>query len=246
MIQFGRSIRWYNDYDEEVDFCKRHGFDFLQIWYMKGDLALDKVSSPKEKHVREAGFPTIIHAVLDINEFEEHVPKIIHILRALDHKELIIHPVCESEPITEQSIYKLSQKVAAAFELLKVQGIELYIENNSRLDPINYTAEELAILFGQNREVELLLDVAHIDGYEHLEEILKIRTPKLLHVADKHFDVIHEHLPLGQGELDYRFIFKDHLKDFDGKIILEVVAEDEEIIRSKEILQEILCNGVRE
>lgn len=244
MIQFGRSIRWYNDYDEEVEFCRHHGFDFLQIWYIKGDLALDQVSAPKAQKVKEAGFPTIIHAVLDIHEFEEHVPKIIDILNYLEYKELIIHPVYESETITAQSIYKLSEKVGKACELLKAQGIKLYIENNSRLDPINYTAEELAILFGQNKEAELLLDVAHIDSYEHLEEILKIRKPHLLHVADKHFDVIHEHLPLGQGDMDYGLIFDSYLKDFEGRIIFEVVAEDDEIIRSKKALQSILYDEV--
>lgn len=239
MVRLGRSMRWYNDYQDEVDFCIRNGFDFLQIWYIKGNLALDKVSNPKEKTIKEANFPTIIHAVLDINEFDEHIPKIIEILRYLQYKELIIHPICESEPITEYSIYKLTDKVAKAHELLSNQGITLFLENNSRLDPINYKVEDLQIIFDKNKAVELLLDIAHIDSYEHLEAILKIKKPKALHVADKHFDVIHEHLPLGHGELDYKYIFDNYLQDFDGMIIFEVVAADEDIINSKGVLDKI-------
>jgi sugar phosphate isomerase/epimerase len=240
MIKIGRSIRWYNDYQYEVDFSIENGFDFLQIWYVKGAIALDKVPHPKEKTIKDIGFPTIIHAVFDINEFEEHVPKVIEILKYLGHKELIIHPICESEPITKESIYKLSDKVAQAYKLLKQEGITLYIENNSRLDPINYRIEDLKVMFDVNKEVELLLDVAHIDSYEHLKGILKVNKPKMLHIADKHFEVIHEHLPLGQGNMDYKHIFTEYLQDFDGNIILEVVASDEEIVSSKKAIELIL------
>lgn len=240
MISIGRSIRWYNDYQEEIEFSRKHGFDFMQVWYLKGEIVLDKLPFPKEHYIKEAGFPIIIHAVLDINEFEEHVPKIVEILKYLGHKELIIHPICHSEEITPDTILKLTDKVTEAYKLLKQHGIMLYIENNSRLDPINQSVEELNIMFDKNKEVGLLLDVAHIDSYEHLKDILSVKKPEILHIADKHFEVIHEHLPIGHGNMDYKHIFQDIMKDFDGRIIFEVVAEDEEIIESKRLIDEIL------
>jgi len=97
-------------------------------------------------------------------------------------------------------------------------------------------------MFTKNHDVELLLDIAHMDSYEHLKEIVRIKKPGILHIADKHFNVVHEHLPVGKGEIDFQMLFKEILNDFDGKIIFEVVDEDEEIIRSKEIIESII-NG---
>lgn len=31
MITIGRTIRWYNNYRDEVNFCKENNFDFMQI-----------------------------------------------------------------------------------------------------------------------------------------------------------------------------------------------------------------------
>lgn len=240
MIQIGCLARFFNPYKEEVEFAKAHGFDFMQLWYDKNGLALNMDSYPKEKIIKEQGFPTIIHAVLDVNEFEEHVPKVIELLEYLDQKEVIIHPICESEPITGETNAKLSAKVEIALDKLSAKGIRLYLENNSRLDPMFHTPDELKMVFDNNPGLELLLDVAHINSYGHLKAILEVKSPKALHVADKHFDVIHEHLPIGQGEIDYAYVLRELLKDFDGKVILEVIQSDEEIIHSRQVIKENL------
>ncbi|WP_291582070.1 sugar phosphate isomerase/epimerase family protein [Clostridium sp. UBA6640] len=240
MIYYGRSIRWFNDYDKEVKFSIDNGFDFMQIWYMKGDILIDKIEGDKGNVIKEHGFPVIIHAVLDINEFEEHVPKILDILNYFSHKEVIIHPICESEEINSSTIFKLAEKISHANEAFLKAGITLYVENNSKLDPIFYKTEEINIMFSKNPNVELLLDIAHIDSYDHLKNIIQIKKPKILHIADKSFDAIHEHLPVGNGEIDFKYIFEKILKDFDGKIIFEVVDEDEVIINSKNIIKKII------
>ncbi len=240
MIKIGRSIRWYNDYQDEVIFSRENHFDFNQIWFMQGEIVLDKVNKPKEKMLKNIGFPLIFHAVLDINEFEKYEERLIEILNYLEQKELIIHPICKSTKINKESIYKLSEKVSAINLNLKSDGITLYLENNSKIDPIFYTIEEIEILFKKNPGVELLLDIAHMDNYEHLKEIVNIKKPKILHIADKKFSSDHEHLPIGKGELDFSYIFKEVLNDFDGKIIFEVVERDELIIKSKEKIEKIL------
>jgi sugar phosphate isomerase/epimerase len=158
----------------------------------------------------------------------------------LKHKELIIHPICESEEITADTIYKLCGKVSFALERLSEQGITLYLENNSRLDPIFNTPKEIAIILNNNPNLEFLLDVAHIESYEHLNEIVAVRMPKALHIADKHFDVIHEHLPIGEGEINYGFIFTNALREFEGKIILEVIQSESAIIDSRDKILEAL------
>ena len=243
MIQIGCLARYFNKYEDEVAFAKRHGFDFMQIWYDKNGIALNKDSSPKENVIKEFDFPTIFHAVLDINEFEEHVPKVIEMLLLLKHKGLIIHPICESEEITPDTIYKLSRKVSYALERLSEIGITLYLENNSRLDPIFNTPKEIGIIFDNSPNIEFLLDIAHIESYEHLKEILAVKMPKALHIADKHFDEIHEHLPIGEGDIDYSYIFKNLLNKFAGRIIFEVIQSDEAIIASRDKIVGFISDG---
>lgn len=239
MIEFGISIRWFNNYKDEVEFSKSNSFDFMQIWFSKGKLVLDKLVYPKEEHVLKSKFPVIVHAVYDINDFDKYNTELIRVLKYLNHKEVIIHPVCESIPVNSETIYTLADNIYKTNQLLKKNNIKLYIENNSVINKINYTAADLKVVFDRNTDVELLLDIAHIDDYDHLQKILEVKFPKCLHIADKHFSVEHEHLPIGQGELDFELIFGKYLKGYDGKIIFEVVGTDEEIIKSKNAIQNI-------
>jgi sugar phosphate isomerase/epimerase len=240
MVEWGRSVRWFNDYQNEIEFSESNRFDFMQIWYMKGDLILDKVSSPKEQYVLNSNFPVIIHAVYDIDDYDKYNSKLIQILNYLKHKEVIIHPVCENTQVNPNTIYLLADNIYKTNQLLRGNDIRLYIENNSVIDKINYTPNDLKVVFDRNPDVELLLDIAHIDGYEHLQKIIDVKFPKCLHIADKHLNVDHEHLPIGEGELDFDLIFKSYLKGYDGKIIFEVVDTDEKIIKSKNIIETIL------
>lgn len=238
MMEIGCLARNFNMYSEEVDFAKKNNFKFMQIWYDRNGISLNKDENPVEE-IKKHNFPSIIHAVLDINEFEEHVPKLIEILKYLEHKELIIHPICESEEITENSIHKLSEKVKYALEALHSENITVYLENNSRLDPIFNKTSEIEIKFNNNPKLEFILDVAHIDDYEHLKEMIKIKKPKVLHIADRHLENIHEHLPIGQGNIDYEFIFNTILNDFNGKAILEIIQSSEDIINSRIKIEEL-------
>jgi len=241
MIEYGRSARWYNNYGDEIGFCKKYGFDFMQIWYKNGGLEFDKLPNPKEKAILEADFPVIIHAVFEIGDYEKYDKDLLRVLKFLGHSEVIIHPVCKPSLVSQESIYKLSECNKKITEMFSDEEITVYIENNCKLVPLNYTPEELRIIFGSSPKTELLLDIAHIDHYGHLQELINVKFPKCLHIADKHLTDIHEHLPIGHGELDYKIIFSDYLKDFDGKIIFEVVTDhDDEIINSKTAIQEMI------
>jgi sugar phosphate isomerase/epimerase len=239
MIEYGRSIRWFNNYKDEIEFSKSNKFDFMQIWFVKGELILDKVLSPKEQYILNSRFPVIIHAVYDLDDYDKYNSELMRILKFLNHKEVIIHPVCETFPVNSETIYILADNIYKTNQLLKENNIKLYVENNSVIDKVNYTPEDLKIVFDRNPDIELLLDIAHIDNYNHLQKIIEVKFPKCLHIADKHFNVQHEHVPIGQGELDFELIFQNYLKGYDGKIIFEVVGSNEEIVKSKNIIQKI-------
>lgn len=67
-IKIGRSLRWYNDYEKEIEFCKSNEFDFMQIWFRQGKLLIDNVNEPIEVYLKQHNFPLVIHAVFEIDE----------------------------------------------------------------------------------------------------------------------------------------------------------------------------------
>ncbi len=240
MVKIGCTARFNNLYEEEVDFAEKNNFKLMQVWYDKDGIRNHESEENRLEKIIHYGFTTIIHALLDINEIEQHTLNLVKILNRLNHKELIIHPICRSEAISENTIYKLSNIIQRALELLNNNGITLYLENNSKLDPIFSTSKEIEIVFTNNPDLEFLVDIAHMYSYEHLKEMVSIKTPKILHIADKHFNTIHEHLPIGYGEINFKYIFDKVLYNYDGKIILEIVKENSDIIKSKDIIVSLL------
>lgn len=240
MVKIGCCARFNNLYEKEVDFAKKNNFKLMQVWYDNDGIRNHESEENRLEKIIRYGFPTIIHALLDINEIEQHTLNLVKILNRLNHNELIIHPICHSEAIGENTIYKLSNIIKRTLELLNDNGITLYIENNSALDPIFSTSKEIEIVFTNNPNLEFLLDIAHIYDYEQLKEMVSIKKPKILHIADKRFNIIHEHLPIGYGEINFKYIFDQILCNYDGKIILEVVKEDSDIIKSKDIIESLL------
>ena len=115
MIEFGCLAHFNHLYSEDVSFAKENNFSLLQVWYDKDGISLKKENN-KLAIIKNSNFPSIIHAVLDINEYEEHIPKLINILNELNHKELIIHPVCKSESVNKKTIHKLSSKIQYSYK----------------------------------------------------------------------------------------------------------------------------------
>lgn len=243
MVQLGCLARFFNRYEDEVKFAKENKFDFMRLWYDNSGLCLHEDDKEFIDTLNRHNFPTIIHAVLNINEFSEHIPQLLAILNKLNHKELIIHPICENEEINEETLDKLDKSIKYALNILTPNGITLFLENNSKLDPIFTDASEIEKIFSRNKDLEFLLDIAHIDNMNHLQEMINIKKPKILHIADRHFNVVHEHLPLGQGDIDFQYIFSNLLPKYDGKIILEIVNDDLDIINSKNIIESLISKN---
>ena len=49
MIRIGRGGLWNNSYKDEIVFCKKNHFDFIQIWFKDGELLVNDLPSPKEE-----------------------------------------------------------------------------------------------------------------------------------------------------------------------------------------------------
>jgi len=239
MIKYGCLARFFNFYEDEISFAEKNSFDFMQLWYDNKGFYVNKARDEDVANLKDYCFPSTIHAVLDINDFRIHIPKLKEILDTLKHKELIIHPVCESEKITEFSNKKLSGEIKFALDYLGSE-IKIYLENNSKFDPVFQTFDEISYVFSENPQAEFIIDIAHMDSYEHLKKLVSIKYPQLLHLADKRFSEIHEHLPVGEGEIDFQIVFDEILIDFKGGIIFEVFQNDNAIIESRKRIEEIL------
>ena len=240
MVRIGRGIRWYNDYQYEVDFCLANNFEFMQLWYKDGEVLVNNIPEPKVEYIKKVGFPVIIHAVFDPDDFEKYGDKLLELVEYLEMNEVIVHPVSEKTPVNDNTEYQLVEQVKIFSEKARNRGIIWYLENNSVVDTFHYNKSDLSLVFQTDLYVEQLLDVAHIDNYQHLREIIDVKFPKCLHVAGKHFDVPHEHLPLNEGDIDYKLVFRDFLNGYKGRIILEVDGSDEELIMSKRIIEEAI------
>jgi len=239
MIDYGFPAYYKNAYENNVKFAKENNFNFLQIWYDQNGISIGSKELKKESVIKKYNFPTIIHAVLDITDIDAHISKLIKISKFLNHKEIIIHPICRNDEITKQKINKLSDKIKYIIPVFLKNNVKLYLENNSKLNPIFSATEEIEIIYKENPDLEFVLDIAHINDYEHLKQMINIKYPKILHVTDKHFNIIHEHIPIGTGDLDFNLIFKNILKNFTGKIVIEIV-DYPDLIKSKNYLDNIL------
>lgn len=237
MIQYGCLSRYFNLYKNETIFAKENKFSFLQLWYDNSGLVLHKDDMPFLETIKKNSFPSIIHALLDINDFESCIPNLVKTIMDLNHKEVIIHPICERKKISEPN-EKLNKLIKEYVKFFK--GIKIYLENNAKIDSFFNKEEEIKYIFDENPDIEFLLDIAHTDSYEQLNNLIKIKYPKILHVSDKRSGIDHEHLPIGKGDINFEIIFNRLFKKFEGKIIFEIQKEDKDIINSRRKIESII------
>jgi len=199
MIEIGCLARYFNSYEHEVTFARENGFQLLQIWYDKYGIQNQDVKE-QTNTIKQYNYPAIIHAVLDINMIEEHIPNLIKVLKTLEHKELIIHPVCKSEPITETTIYKLADIVKATLVVLANESITLIGEGSlvfNRGDS-DYTIPDKRIYLSRmivkaeyrNRGIggviiDFLIDYAKRLGYEEMSLGVDTNNLNAWHLYEK-------------------------------------------------------------
>jgi len=237
MIKFGCLARYFNFYKNEISFAEKNNFDFVQLWHDHRGLVLHENDGPFLQTIKKYSFPVIIHALLDIDSSDSDINNLAEIIRELGHNEVIIHPICEKKKMPEPN-KELNRFIKRAVKIL--EGTKIYLENNPETDSFFNKEDEIEYIFNDNPEIEFLLDIAHTGYYEKIQRLIAIKYPKILHIADKRLDIKHEHLPIGDGDINFKRIFDELLGDFNGKIIFEIVKEDSDIVKARKKIELML------
>jgi len=66
----GMALRFKEDYYNEIILAKEMNFDFFQIWFFNGKLSMSTQNISNENAIKYLDFPVILHAVFDIDDFE--------------------------------------------------------------------------------------------------------------------------------------------------------------------------------
>jgi sugar phosphate isomerase/epimerase len=246
-LRIGRNIRDLEiPFKAEVSFSLENNFDIIQLWYHKGIIDMTYESDPVSA-IKNSGINTIIHGAFDINDFDKYEDDFINKLIELKMHEVILHPMIKSETVNNVTDKVLVEKVLGMCNKLNNLNITVYIENNHSHMQSFYTPDQWKYFWSlAPKNTEFLLDIVHVlfcDDYDHLKELVNIKYPKALHVADTVKGMVgskHTHLPIGNGIIDFEKIFNEILPNYDGLIIMEIKNLDSSIIDSRNKLIQYL------
>ena len=238
MAVYGFNVSNTIPIEDEITFAQNNDFSILQLWFDRYGL------STKDKKSIDAlvgsKIETVLHVAANIGEFGKLIASAVPVVKMLNHKRIIIHPTIPTKDIGTDLHSQLISETNNILPQLLDLGLKVYFENNSKLDPLFQTINDIDSFFNTFPQVEFLIDVAHMDSYEYLDLLTKVKMPHILHVSDRHLETIHEHLTIGDGNIDFHNVFKNHLKGFDGSIIFEVPWTDLARSKSKQLIQSIL------
>ena len=247
MLRIGRNLRDLDcPFVDELEFSYENNFDIVQVWYSKGKIDATYIEDSLE-YIKNSLIPVIIHAAMDISDFDEYEDDLIGKLVYLNHKELILHPMIKSELVTAESSRRLEEKVIIFAKKLEKLNITVYVENNHKHMKCFYTLSQWKRFFkSAPKNVELLLDVVHVmyaDDYEEMIKLVNFRRPKALHIADTIKGKIgkkHLHIPIGRGIIDFNRIFNEIIPNYNDLVILEIKNTDKNIIDSRDKIRDII------
>lgn len=247
MIQIGTSIREREiPFKYEIEFAKKNKYDFIQLWYKQGNINHLYEENANDA-VLNSNIKIILHALMDIGDFQIYGDDLIQKLILFKHKEVIIHPVIKSMEVNSKNDRLLADELISFCKRLKKLDITVYVENNHDHMQTFYTIRQWEYFFENAPDnVYPLIDIVHVlfcNDYDYLRRLVNVKYPRALHIADTVKGMRgskHLHLPIGDGIIDFDLVFGDILKDFQGLLILEINNTDKNMIESKKKIINIL------
>lgn len=239
MIRYGFNVSNEIKFKEEEHFALENNFSVLQVWFDKDGLGLTENDTIHD--IEKSKVKTILHISVAINDIYEVFELAIPVLDALKHKEVIVHII--DGAVKEKFHDRAKNEMSYWIPFLSEKGIKIYFENNSKLDNVLQTVDDIDDFFKTFPNAGFLIDVAHIDNYDHLNNLVRVKSPEYLHLSDRHLELIHEHLTIGDGNINFSRVFQEHLTNFDGTIIFEVPWTASSRKLSKDIIQSTVIGG---
>lgn len=233
------------DVVEEIQTYARHGFDFIELTLephaaYSAALPIEKVRNALEQTGlgivgHTAHYLPIASPIPEIRECAiAEIERDLLVFSFLNAEKANVHPFVwaplhENRWIRETNIAAFSRLTVRAYEL----GMKLMVENTP---PHFNTPRDLSAVFAAVPELSLHLDVGHANlETEHnlTVELASLFSSRVEHVhfSDNNGGTLDLHLPLGVGNIDWKWIV--HILKrigYDGTITLEVFARDREYL----------------
>lgn len=221
-MQLGFNLLPDESIAEAEAYAVQHGFELIQLWFDHRGLMVQGRAVEDVGPLRDCAIKTVVHAVLTPNELVRRAGDVASLARKAGHSWVILHPISGRGECRDGRTRDLVAALRQRLPVFTDAGLRVCVENNCALHPMVHTTEDLTMLVEALPEVELLLDIAHMDGPAHLESLVSVRFPYALHVADRHLAVAHEHLAIGEGDIDINALMSTTLKGFDGPAVFEM------------------------
>lgn len=231
-MKIGMCVRSVERFEAEIEFARKHGFDFVKLWYDDNGLGVLGKGNIRIEDVARSSMPVVLHVGIKVPDIFNHFTRVCEIAEAVSALTVVIHPWLRAEHTEQKSNLLLAEGLQKSIGVFHRKEIDVALANNCRLFPVCYTEEQLNEIFLNNPGLDFFLDVAHTDDLAHSKALISQKRPSGLFVSDRRFSVHHEHLPAGEGNVDFQSIFNDLLPGFKGSIVIEIDTSDEDILRT--------------
>ncbi len=235
-----------------IDFVQTHNFSAIELW----DSPLSRSNVKLSKYLDVGDKIISVHApLLDLGDgstFKINVQKLRNTIERANlygAKNIVLHTEELNGQSVSNGINTVKKVIDSNLEILEKYSMALNLEN------VGYLGNDLISNFEQltslvdnfpKHLVGIVFDVSHANltgGIESGIEILSDKI-KLVHLSDNSGDQKEHHMPIGEGNIDFKQLFK--YPYLDGlTALLEITPNNnwqKNLLDSRNVLQKLnLC-----
>lgn len=229
-----------------LEFIERLNIDYFEILndYPNTEINTDSLKSYNLKYTVHSPFIDLNLASLNKNIQKlsiAEIKKSIDLARELESEIVVVHPgnvPFLSRPFGKETLAKSRESIKVCGDYGEDLGVTVAIENMPNIDGFLYQN-----IYGLNElleelEMNMTLDVAHAATAGYKENELYFESIKHIHLSDNNHE-FDEHLPLGEGSINFKAIIDIFKKNrYDGIYTIEV-NDKESVLKSVEYLKNI-------
>jgi sugar phosphate isomerase/epimerase len=252
--------------EEYFSFARENGFPWMELSCNNPNNFLDKWTPARIDGIKklrdQAGVKYGLHSASFVNAAEieptvrkavqQHLIDYVELAHRLEAEYVVLHFGYHFSLFMDHVFDCLIKTYGPVVELAEKYKLPIGIENMNKIHEaaeiayLGVTVEELARVFNAipSKYFGLTLDIAHASllpgGPESFMDAFPDRIISA-HVSDNDM-VLDHHLPVGNGKIDFKRVFKNLLKlGYKGTLNIELPRSNEDRALSKRRLEPILA-----